>query len=54
MRAPMTSKRTTWLVDCYLSAKEAVLQLGYAAEIDWQTAASIDDVTEQDFLRESS
>lgn len=54
MTTQRLSNKKTWLVDRYLNAKETVLQRGFAAEIDWQTTASIDLITEEDFLRESS
>ena len=47
-------KKSTWLVDRYLAAKEVVIARGYAAEVDWQTAASLDAINESEFLRESS
>ena len=42
------------LVDRYLAAKDAVIERGFAAEVDWQAAVSFDSIMESDFLREAS
>jgi hypothetical protein len=46
--------RTERLVAVYMTAKESVIEAGFAAEIDWQHQLDFDAVTEQDFLRESA
>ena len=46
--------RTERLIAAYMTAKESVIEAGYAAEIDWQHQIDFDSVTEQDFLRESA
>lgn len=47
-------RRTERLIAAYMTAKESVIEAGFAAEIDWQSQLDFDDVTEQDFLREST
>ena len=42
------------LASMYLTAKEAVIEAGFADEIDWQEETSLDDLDEQTFLRESA
>jgi len=46
--------KKTWLSERYLTAKETVIERGFAPEVDWQTTASFHDINETDFLRESS
>jgi len=46
--------RTERLVAAYMTAKESVIEAGYAAEIDWQHQLDFNSVTEKDFLRESA
>lgn len=48
------SARDDRLVRAYLDAKAAVIDAGYAWEIDWQDDVSPDDVTETTFLRETA
>lgn len=38
----------------YLTAKETVIERGFASEIDWQDSLSIENITETDFLREGA
>jgi len=47
-------RRTERLIAAYMTAKECVIEAGYADEIDWQDHLEFHDVTEQDFLRESA
>lgn len=42
------------LVDLYLSAKDTVIEHGFAWEVDWQTERRFHRVNESDFLRESA
>lgn len=42
------------LVDAYLTAHDAVVAAGFAAEIDWQDRQCIDGVDESEFLREAA
>lgn len=42
------------LARAYMSAKERVIESGYAHEIDWQDTLSFDFVTESYFLREAA
>ena len=42
------------LASLYMSAKERVIEAGFANEIDWQEEASLDDLDERTFLRESA
>lgn len=42
------------IVDAYIMAKNAVIAAGYACEIDAQKNASLDEVTEKDFLQEAA
>jgi len=46
--------RISSLVDIYLTAKEAVIEHGFAWEIDWQTERRFERVQEPEFLRESA
>jgi len=48
-----TSRSRTKLAESYLSAKETVIEDGYAAEIDWQDEVQFAQVTEHRFLREA-
>jgi len=47
-----TQKRDENLVSRYLTAKEVVVQSGYAREIDWQEQRRLENVTESSFLLE--
>ena len=47
-------RRAERLIAAYMTAKENVIEAGFAAEIDWQHRLDFNDVTEQDFLRESA
>lgn len=42
------------LASLYLTAKERVIDAGFANEIDWQEDVSLDDLNESTFLRESA
>lgn len=42
------------IIDAYLIAKEAVIEKGFAEEIDWQDEVRFSNVTESDFLREAA
>lgn len=46
--------RSSRLVDIYLTAKDVVIEQGFAWEIDWQAGRRLDRVQESDFLRESA
>jgi hypothetical protein len=51
-RSEPTSLET--LVESYLIAKGAIIELGYAGEIDWQSGLNLASLTERDFLREAA
>lgn len=52
---PLTvDRRMERLLAAYMTAKENVIEAGFAAEIDWQQRLDFDDITEQDLLRESA
>ena len=42
------------VVEIYLNAKQAVVERGFAAEIDWQDQIQLSQITESDFLREAA
>jgi hypothetical protein len=42
------------LAELYLTAKEYVIDSGFASEIDWQEEASLEKLNESTFLRESA
>jgi hypothetical protein len=42
------------LGSAYMTAKKAILECGYAFEIDWQDSLVFDRMTESDFLREAA
>ena len=42
------------LIDIYLTAKDAVIEQGFAWEIDWQAERRFDCIQEPEFLRESA
>lgn len=48
---PLAPKQLAWL---YMTAKERVIEAGYADEIDWQEEVSLADLDEPTFLRESA
>lgn len=48
---PLEPKRLAWL---YMTAKERVIEAGYADEIDWQEEVIFADLDEPTFLRESA
>jgi len=50
----MTETFQTKLASAYLTAKETVIELGFASEIDWQHNLSFKDLTETLFLREAA
>lgn len=53
-RSPNAGKSTvTRVVDAYLTAKERVINSGYAEEIDWQDRRRVEHITESDFLRQA-
>ena len=49
-----TSLDSIQLASLYLSAKERVIEAGFADEIDWQEEVSLDELDESTFLRESA
>ena len=51
---PMTQTLQTKLASAYLTAKEKIIELGFASEIDWQHNLSFKDLTETLFLREAA
>ena len=50
----MTETFQVRLASAYLTAKEKVIELGFAPEIDWQYNLSFGDLTESLFLREAA
>jgi hypothetical protein len=50
------NKTKAWrrIVGVYLSARDKVINSGFATEIDWQDGRKLVDLTETEFLRESS
>lgn len=42
------------LASAYLTAKQVVIEKGFASEIDWQDGITFDSVTETDLLREAA
>jgi len=48
---PLEPKQLAWL---YMTAKERVIEAGYADEIDWQEEVIFADLDEPTFLRESA
>ncbi len=42
------------LAEAYVTAKERVIQSGYAHEIDWQYNIALEKITESNFLREAA
>lgn len=46
--------KATRLVDAYLTLREAVVDAGYASEIDWQDDIQFDAIDETYFLRETA
>lgn len=42
------------LVDCYLKAKETIINKGFAEEIDWQNDIQFNQINESSFLREAA
>ena len=51
---PSWNNQVTRLANAYMTAKEMVIQSGFAHEIDWQHNLSFDAVTESNFLREAA
>ncbi|MDD5677944.1 MAG: hypothetical protein PHW60_08130 [Kiritimatiellae bacterium] len=47
-------KHTLHIATAYMTAKETVIEQGYADEIDWQDCLDFNDITECFFLRESA
>jgi len=45
-------RETESLVCAYMTAKELIIEAGFASEIDWQDKIDFDSISEQDFLRE--
>ena len=45
---------TSHLVESYLSAKNAIIEKGYAEEIDWQDSLSFDEISCADFMKEAA
>jgi hypothetical protein len=48
---PLEPKQLAWL---YMTAKERVIEAGFADEIDWQEEVTFDDLDEPTFLREAA
>jgi hypothetical protein len=48
---PLEPRKLAWL---YMTAKERVIEAGYAGEIDWQEEISFTNLNEPTFLRESA
>jgi hypothetical protein len=48
---PLEPKRLAWL---YMTAKERVIEAGFADEIDWQEEVTFNDFDETTFLREAA
>jgi hypothetical protein len=48
---PLEPRQLAWL---YMTAKERVIEAGYADEIDWQEEVTFADLDEPTFLRESA
>jgi hypothetical protein len=48
---PLEPRQLAWL---YMTAKERVIEAGFADEIDWQEEVTFDDLDEPTFLRESA
>lgn len=42
------------LTEAYLTARERVIQRGFAAEVDWQESRHLDAISETEFLREAA
>jgi len=42
------------LGECYLTAREALLRLGFAGELDWQESRRLSDLSESEFLRQAA
>ena len=47
-------EHTLHIAAAYMTAKETVIEQGYADEIDWQDCLKFNDIAESDFLRESA
>lgn len=47
-------EHTLHIATAYMTAKETVIEQGYADEIDWQDCLKFNDIAESDFLRESA
>jgi hypothetical protein len=50
----MSGPKLSLLAVLYLTAKERVIEAGFADEIDWQEEVSLEDLDESTFLRESA
>ena len=50
----MSGPKLSLLAVLYLTAKERVIEAGFANEIDWQEEVSLEDLDESTFLRESA
>jgi hypothetical protein len=50
----MSGPKLSLLAVLYLTAKERVIEAGFADEIDWQEKVSLEDLDESTFLRESA
>ncbi len=50
----MVTRKRKRIADGYMTAKEAVIDEGFAPEIDWQDEIRLSRVTESDFLREAA
>lgn len=47
-------RRARPLIDAYVSAKETVVEAGFADEIDWHDGVQFHELEESDFLREAA
>ncbi len=48
----VTENNRRKLAYAYITAKQTIIQEGYASEIDWQESISFDNITEADLIRE--
>lgn len=55
MNSVLQAETALWkLASAYMTAKQAIIDEGYASEIDWQESITLDKVTETYFLREAA
>lgn len=53
-KTSMKKSQTIALAIAYLTAKERIIEAGYAHEIDWQDNRSFKQINESEFLREAA